>query len=46
MDKEKRVAYQKEYRNKYGDKMRLQIKEWFSEHNNYLKKWRVEHPSY
>ncbi len=32
-----RAAYQKEYREKYGDYMQEQIKEWFIQHPDYLK---------
>jgi len=46
MDKEKREAYDKEYREKCGDVMREQIKEWFKKHPKYLKEWRSAHPRY
>jgi hypothetical protein len=46
MDKTKRVAYQKEYREQYGDKMYEQIEEWLNQHPDYLKRWRNKHTSY
>ena len=46
MDKTKRVAYQKEYRELYRDKMHEQIVEWYKKHPDYLKRWRIKHLSY
>jgi len=46
MNSQGRTIYQKEYREKYGDFMREQIKEWFKQHPDYLKKWRTTHPKY
>jgi hypothetical protein len=42
----KRYEYFKEYREKFGDIMRLQIREWFREHPDYLKEWGEQHPNY
>ncbi|MFB0510255.1 MAG: hypothetical protein ACETVX_07135 [bacterium] len=46
MNKIHRAAYQKEYREKYGDKMHEQVKAWFGKHPDYLKRWRKAHPGY
>ena len=46
MGKEKRASYQKEYREKSGDKMKEQIKEWYKEHLDYSKQWKESHPGY
>lgn len=42
----KRYWYHKEYREKYGDLMKEQIKEWFKKHPNYHKNWRKRHSDY
>jgi len=41
-----RAFYYKEYREKYGDLMREQIKDWYKQHPDYLKEWRKLHPNY
>lgn len=41
-----RKEYMKRYRQKYGDKMRKQIKGWFEKHPYYLKEWRKKNPDY
>ena len=41
-----RAEYFKEYREKFGDVMRSQVKEWFKKHPDYSKKWRRSHPDY
>jgi len=45
MNSGKRYWYHKEYRERYGDLMKEQIKEWFMKHPNYLKNWRRKHPN-
>ena len=41
-----RSKYNKEYREKYGDFMQEQIKEWLLQHPDYFKEWRKSHPDY
>lgn len=40
MDNQRQVVYQKEYRDKYGDLMREQIKEWRKSHPDYYREYR------
>jgi hypothetical protein len=40
------AKYQKNYRENYGEKMRVQIREWFQKNPNYLRKWLRDHPLY